>query len=85
MQFQMSLSKKLTYKGALRQMFCLSEAPSPPLTPYSPPPYTLYTVRARTLYSILYLFTQGRGGGGLTRDKVRGATVHKAGRKYQRD
>ncbi len=37
----------------------LSEATSPPLTPYSPPPLTL-CIR---VYSILYLFTQGRGGG----------------------
>ncbi len=27
--------KKLTFKGTLRQMFYLSEAPSPPVTPYS--------------------------------------------------
>ncbi len=40
----MSSSKKITCKGALRQEFYLSEAPSPPMTPYSPPPpYTLYT------------------------------------------
>jgi hypothetical protein len=28
--------KKLTCKGTLRQVFYLSEAPIPPLTPYSP-------------------------------------------------
>jgi hypothetical protein len=57
-------------------VFFLSEAPSSPMTPYSPPPHThVYTV---------YLFTQGRGGGReLTREKVRGAIVHKPGRKYQ--
>jgi hypothetical protein len=33
----------------------------------------------------VYLFTQGRGVGELTRKKVRGAIVHKAGRKYQHD
>ncbi len=72
----MSLSKKIYYKGTLRQVFFLSVAPSPPMTPYSPPPlHTTYTV---------YLFTQG-GRGELTREKVRGAIVHKAGRKYQHD
>ncbi len=31
--------------------------------------------------TVLYLFIQGRGGGGgLTREKVRGAIIHKAGR-----
>ena len=34
--------KKLTYKGTLRQVFFLSEAPSPPMTPYFPP-YILFT------------------------------------------
>jgi hypothetical protein len=29
----------------------------------------------------VYLFTQGREGGELTREKVRGAIVHKAGSK----
>ncbi len=49
----------------------------PPITPYPPPPPThVYTV---------YLFTQGRGGGELTRDKVTGAIVHKAVREYQHD
>ncbi len=33
----------------------------------------------------VYLFTQEGGGGELTREKVRGAIVHKAGRKYQHD
>ncbi len=61
----MSLSKKMTSKGTLRQVFYLSEGTSP------------------------HLFTQGKGGGGrrgeLTREKVRGAKVNKAGRKYQHD
>jgi hypothetical protein len=56
--------KKLTCKGTLRQVFYLSEAPYASLTPYSP----LHTVY---LYTV-YLFTQGRGGGELTR----GAFVH---------
>jgi hypothetical protein len=39
-----------------------------------------------TVYFIQYLFTQGRGEGGvgtveITKEKVRGATVHKAGSK----
>jgi hypothetical protein len=47
-------------------------------TPYPPLTHTLYTC---TLYT--YLFTQGRGGGeeSWTREKVRGATCHKAGSK----
>ncbi len=51
----------------------LFEAPSLLLPP---PPYTLFILYVYTLY----LFTQGRGGGvvELTREKVRGATVHKA-------
>ncbi len=36
--------KKLT----LRQVFNLSEAPSPPMTPYSPPPlHTVYLIQGR--------------------------------------
>ncbi len=52
--------KKITCKGkgALWQVFYLSEAPFPPMTPYYPPP--LHTVYVFTEY----LFTQGRGGGG---------------------
>ena len=38
--------KKLTSKETLRQMFYLSEAPSPPMYPYSPP-YTQYTYSHR--------------------------------------
>ncbi len=55
--------KKLTCKETVRQVFYLSEAPSPPMTPYPP----------------------ARRGGELTGEKVRGALVHKAGRKYQHD
>jgi hypothetical protein len=62
--------KKLTCKGTLQQVFYLYESPPP----------CIY------VYCIRYLFTQGGGGGGeLTREKVRGAIVHKAGRKYQHD
>jgi hypothetical protein len=57
-----------------------SEAPVYALhTTRSPPPcYTLYE------YIPLYLFTQGRGAR-WTSEKVRGALVHKRGRKYQHD
>jgi hypothetical protein len=66
--------KTITCKGTLRQEYiCLS-----PRTPYTTP-YTLYTC---ILYSIPYLFTQGRGKS-WTRKKVRGATVHKAGSTIQ--
>jgi hypothetical protein len=54
----------------------LSEAPSPPMSPY-PPPYTLYTC-------ILYTYSHREGGGEMNqraREMVRGATVHKAGSK----
>ncbi len=52
----MSLSKKLTYKGTLRHVFYLSEVPSPPMTPCSLPPYTLYTC-------IQYTYSHREGGG----------------------
>jgi hypothetical protein len=55
----------------------LSEAPSPPVTLIPPSLHTVY------VYTV-YLFTQGRGGE-LTKDKVRGAIVHKGGQKYQHD
>jgi hypothetical protein len=60
---------KLTCKGTLRQVFYLYEAPSPPMTPY-PPSYTLY----------MSTYREGGRGGELTREKVRGAIVHKPGR-----
>jgi hypothetical protein len=61
--------KKLTCKGTLRQAFiCLG--------PHAPPLYTVYV-------HTVYLFTQGRVEVGecCTREKVRGATAHKAGSK----
>jgi hypothetical protein len=60
---------------------CQSEAPSPPMT-ISPPLHNVYS----TLYIILIHSGKGGGGGGeLTREKVRGALLHKAGREYQHD
>ncbi len=54
----------------------------PPSYDHILPPCTLYTC-----IQYIYLFTQERGreGGELTREKVRGAIVHKADRKYQHD
>jgi hypothetical protein len=72
----MSLSKILICKGTLRQVFYLSEAPSPPMTPYSIP-------LTHCIREIVYTVNihAGRGGGEgrkLTREMVRGAVVHKA-------
>ncbi len=51
--------------------------------PRSPPPPSCYTLYE---YIPLYLFTQGMGDGGRwISEKVRGALVHKRGRKYQHD
>ena len=50
----MSHLKILTCKGTLRQVFILPEAQNPM------PPSHLHTVYVNTVY----LFTQGRGGGG---------------------
>jgi hypothetical protein len=63
--------QKFTCKGTLRQVFYLYE---------SPLPYTTYTC---ILYA--YSYREGGMGGELNREKVRGAIVHKAGRKYQHD
>ena len=68
----MSSSKKIICKGTL-----LSEAQNPiPCSPF-------LTVHVYTIY----LFTQGREAGvwSWTREKVRKATVHNFGRKYQHD
>jgi hypothetical protein len=69
--------KKLPVKRDFAAGVYLSEAPSPPMTPYTPR-YTLYAC-------ILHTYSHREGGGELTREKVRGAIVHKAGRKYQHD
>jgi hypothetical protein len=65
---------KLTSKCTWRQ------ARSPPMIPYPPSLHTVYVCTVN-------LLTQGWGGGGgeLTREKVRGAMVYNAGRKYQHD
>jgi hypothetical protein len=71
----------MTCKRDFAEGVYLSEAPSPPMTPYSTPSYTLYTC-------IQYTYSHregGRGGGELSIEKVRGGKVHKAGRKYQHD
>jgi hypothetical protein len=74
----MSLSKELTSKGTLRLEFYLSEAPPPYVTILHTPLTHLYTC-------MQYTYSHREGGGKLTRDKVRGAIVHKACRKYQHD
>ncbi len=66
--------------GTLRQVFYLSEAPPHFYDPILPPP-PLHTVYVHTVY----IFTQGGGGGELTRETVRGAIVNNAGQKYQHD
>ncbi len=57
----------------------LSEAPSPPRTPY--PPTLSHCIRVYRI--LIHTGKGGRGGGGgeLTGEKVRGATVLKAGSK----
>jgi hypothetical protein len=61
------------------QMFYLSEVLRPALS-YDPPP--THCIR---VYTIQYTYSHREGGEELTREKVRGAIVHKAGRKYQHD
>ncbi len=53
MQCKMSLSKKLTCKGPLRQVVYLSEALSSPMTPYSPPPGRQLPPLSSVLYGII--------------------------------
>jgi hypothetical protein len=71
----MSSYKKLNCNGTLRQMFNVYLPEAQNLIP--PFPYTLYVY----VYAV-YLFTQGRGEGGLLnqREGERGA-VYKAGSK----
>ncbi len=74
--------KKLSCKRILQQVFYLSEPLSPPMTPYPLPPFTHFI---RVYSTLIRTGKGGRGGGELTREKVRGTIVHKAGRKYQHD
>jgi hypothetical protein len=60
------------------------EAPSPNMTPLNPP--LTQCIRVCSTYTYSHREVGGGGGGGwgeLTREEVRGAKVHKAGRKYQ--
>jgi hypothetical protein len=60
--------KELTCKGTLRQVFYLSEAP--------PPLHTVYSIYCTVRYCILiHTGKGGRGGGELTREKVRGTIL----------
>jgi hypothetical protein len=61
--------KKLTCKGTLRQVFYLSEAPSPAMTlPYTPPPLT-HCIGVYTQYT--YSHKEG-GGGSLPENRLEG-------------
>jgi hypothetical protein len=62
--------RKLTCNRTLRQVF-ISLRPSPLLWPLTPPLHTVY------LDTVTY--SHREGGGELTREKVPGATLHKAG------
>ncbi len=62
----MSLSKKIDLKGTLRQVFYLSEAPSPPMIPCFP---------LLRVYSILIHTRKGRGE--ITKEKFSGALFTK--------
>ncbi len=65
---QYQMYKKIDMQRDFRWVFYLSEAQKIPFyDPILPPPPT----------------HGGGGGGELTREKVGGAIVHKAGRKYQ--
>ncbi len=72
----MSSSKKIDMYRDFAAGVYLSEALFPPMTahPPTPPQHTVY------VYTV-HLFTQGRGEEELTKEKVRGATVHKPGSK----
>ncbi len=56
--------------------FCICSPHNP-----IPPPVT----HCMNTYPCMYLFTQERGGGGEIGEQLRGALVHKRGRKYQHD
>jgi hypothetical protein len=71
--------KKFTSKRDFAAVVYLSEAPSPPMAPY--PSLPLHTVYVHTVLIHTGKGEEGRGGGELTREKVGGTTVHKAGSK----
>ncbi len=77
--------KNFACKGTLRQVFYLSEAPSPPMTPYPPPPVSTVCVHSIHILIFLYSHREGGEGGELTIEKIRGAIVDKANQKYQHD
>ncbi len=74
--------KKLTRQGTLRRFFLsiCGTFPSYDSIHRPPPPPQHKCIR---VYSIL--IHTGKGGGRLTREKVRGIMLHEAGRKYQHD
>jgi hypothetical protein len=69
----MSLSKKMSYKGTLRQMFYLFEAPSSSCDPILPPLHTVYTCIQNT-----YSHREGvRGGESYPERRLEGQTLTK--------
>jgi hypothetical protein len=75
----MSASKNIYLLWDFAAGVYLSEAPSPPMTPY-PPSYTLYTC---IVYCILVTYSHGGGGGGVQKTKKdrRAPTKKKKGGK----
>jgi hypothetical protein len=57
------IEKKFTCKGTLRQVFYLSESPSPPMTPYPPPLHTVYDVYYTVIQLYLFNVHTGKGRG----------------------
>ncbi len=75
----MPSTKKIDLQGDFAAGVYLSEAQNPIL-------HALHTVYVYTVY--LFNIRTGKGGGAgeiWTREKGRGATVHKAGQKFQHD
>jgi hypothetical protein len=79
--------KKLAWKGTLRQVIYLSDCPLPSYDLILPPPLHTVYVYTSTLVQYTYSHRERVGWGGgratVTREKVRGAIVYKAGRKHQ--
>ncbi len=76
LNYSRDLHFSLLVKGICGRCFYLSEGPSPPMTPYPPPPNTLYM----TVYCVLIQTGKGEGGGNEPERRLR-ATVYKAGSK----